>query len=155
MKYRFPGMNRTNSLDDLPTCGVLQKIAGCTSIQKTEHVAVIVVSAEDQHGSGRIGLLDLLSGLNAVQPRHDDVHQHDVGLQGPDRCYSLVPVACLPHHRYVTLLLQEIPHALPQHRMVVRQHYSDCFHGLSTNSVVNSFTTSLHLLTPPVTGLWS
>ena len=68
---------------------------------------------------------DLARGLDAVQPRHDQVHQHDVRSQGLRQPDALVAVAGLAHDRHVGLQLEEGAQALPHHLVIVHDQEAD------------------------------
>ena len=63
--------------------------------------------------------------LDAVQARHDEVHEHDVGLQGGDGVERGLAVGRLADDLDVVLQLEERPQALAHDRVVVDDEDAD------------------------------
>ena len=80
-----------------------------------------MVSTSTFAGPSRPGPGDLPGRLDAVHPRHADVHQHHVGLQRPHLVEGLQAVPGLADDREVLLGLQDHPEAGAQQRLVVDQ----------------------------------
>ena len=64
-------------------------------------------------------------GLDAVEPRHPHVHQHDVGARGGQPLHGLAAVACLAHDLEVVLAVDEHPEPGAHHLLVVDQEHPD------------------------------
>ena len=60
-------------------------------------------------------------GLNTIQFRHGDVHDHDVRVQLFGEFHRLLPVACLAHDLHVGLRFQDHPKALAHQGVIVGQ----------------------------------
>ncbi len=78
-----------------------------------------------QHQDARLWqqLLHLARRLDAIQLRHRDIHQDDVGLQALRLGYRLASIARLAHNLDVRLHAQHHLQACPQNGMVVgKQH---------------------------------
>ena len=65
-------------------------------------------------------------GVNPVQARHRDVHEHDVGTSRPGDLERFVPVNGLEDLRLVERALEQRANAGPHQRVVVSDQY---FHG--------------------------
>jgi hypothetical protein len=105
--------------------GRLQQEPAGTDLQGLEHV-VALEGGEDQH-PGLVAALaeDPPGGLQAVQPRHLDIHQHHGRAVPADRVDSLLAVLGLGHDLDAGLGLQNQPEAPADQRLVVGQDYGD------------------------------
>jgi hypothetical protein len=101
---------------------------GC---QRLVHVLVEVEGGEDHHPGRRACRRELPGGLEPVQVRHTDVHQHHVRLQPPGGRNGLDAVGGVAHHLDVGLGLQDHPEPRPDQLLVVGQQHAGG-HGSST-----------------------
>ena len=106
---------------------VLEEEAAGACPQRAEGVLVEVEGGEDQHA----GLVTRRRGgdgagrLDAVEHGHAHVHEHDVGPVELDEADGVGPVGRLADDLHVLLGLQDHAEALPQERLIVRQHQPD------------------------------
>ncbi len=102
---------------------VLEEEAAGTGAQRLHHVLVEVEGGQYQHLRRAVppGPGDLPGRLHPVHPRHADVHQHHIGLQGTHLVERLEAVSGLADDRDVLLGLQNHPEARAQKRLVVDQ----------------------------------
>ena len=82
-----------------------------------------VVSTITRGASSRAG--EQPGRLDAVEPRHPHVHQHDVGAGGGQPLHGLAAVARLAHDLEVVLAVDEHPEAGAHHLLVVDQEHPD------------------------------
>ena len=97
--------------------------------------------------SGRCGA-DAADGLDAVDARHDEVDERDVGLQARDRLHRLLAVGGLPHDVDVVLQGEEAPQPLAHDRVVVGDEDAD-HRGTSRTMVVPAPGCDSMLSVPP------
>ena len=91
---------------------------------------------------------DAPDGLDAVDARHDEVHERDVGLQARDRLHRLLAVGGLPHDLDVLLQGEEGAQALAHDRVVVGDEDAD-HRGTSRTMVVPAPGRDSMLSVPP------
>jgi hypothetical protein len=68
---------------------------------------------------------DLAGGHEAVQQRHPDVHQDDVGLPGPGQVHGLDAVGRFPDDIDAGLAGQNHPESGPDQPLVVSDQHGD------------------------------
>ena len=81
-------------VEELLRAGVLQQEAAGPCLQGVEEVVVAVEGGHDDDVPQVLGD-EVAGGLDAVHPRHLDVHQHDVGAGRPRLLDRLEPVGGL------------------------------------------------------------
>ena len=117
---------------DLLRRRVLEHEPARASPQRVVDVVIEAERGQDQHPRGRLGTHDPAGGLDAVQNRHADVHEHHVGPEPPGGCNRVLAVAGLPHHGGLRLVLQDLAQADPDQRLVVGDQ--QCRHGAGVHS---------------------
>jgi hypothetical protein len=122
-EHRLAGGDHPDGLHELVGGRVLEQEPAGPGPQCLDHVLVEIEGGQHQHlrravppGSG-----DLPGRLHTVHPRHADVHQDHVGLQGPHLVERLEAVSGLADDREVLLGLQDHPEAGTQQGLVVDQ----------------------------------
>jgi hypothetical protein len=104
----------------------LEQEARGAGAQRLEDVGVLVEGGEDQHARLRRRQREDLAGRGqAVEARHADVHQHDVGAQARGERHRLVTVGGLAHHLEVGLGAQDHAKARAHELLVVGEHDLD------------------------------
>src|SRR5207342_3536326 len=113
----------------------LQHIAGGPRGERLADVGRVVLHR--QHEDAGVGRLDpdLGGGIDAARPGHDDVEQHDVGLELARHPHGLLPIARLADCLEVVLALEEESEARPYDSVIVDDQDPD-HAGTSTTSVV-------------------
>ena len=71
---------------------LLDQVAAGARPQRLDDLLVLFVPREDQDPRVGAALADLPGGVQPVEPRHHDVHQHDVRLHALGRRRRLPPV---------------------------------------------------------------
>ena len=74
---------------------------------------------EDDDACGRQEPADLLRRLNAIQFRHGNVHDDDIGFQLPRLLYRFPPRHRFPDHLDVSLCFQEETQTVKDDAMVI------------------------------------
>src|SRR5262249_55546637 len=120
---------------DLFRRGVLQQETARARQQPAEDVLVEVESsAQDPPGRLRRQRDDSLSRLDAVTPRHPDVHHYDVGAEHGRPAGCLQPVSRLAGDLKIGLGADQLSQAGPYHRLVVGKQDPDGHQGLGRNA---------------------
>src|ERR1044071_1580349 len=84
LQERLAARGRVNRGDEGFKCDVFQEIAVRAGAQCTEKIRVVVERGEDENRRRRKALANARRRLNAVEPRHAQVHQHDRRMQRLD-----------------------------------------------------------------------
>ena len=116
--------------------GVLEQVARRARLDGAQDVGVGLVGGEHDDPGARHGFEQPRGGVDAVQPRHPQVHQHHVGGQRAGRRDGLLARARLADHHDVGLAVEHAAHTRPYDRMVVHQQHRDHAVGTSTRTVV-------------------
>ncbi len=80
--------------------------------------------------------LDLPRGLDAVEFGHGDIHDHDVGLEGPGLLNGLPAMNGPSDHDQVRLRLQEGGEPVQDETVVIREKDLDAHRATSTTTRV-------------------
>src|SRR4029077_13503896 len=95
LKERLAGGDDTHRVHELGGLYALQQESARPGTKRTEDVLVEVKGRQNDHAGTsqlRVGR-DQMGGLDAVQPGHADVHQHDIGLIPARNSDGIAPVA--------------------------------------------------------------
>ncbi len=76
----------------------LEHIAACTGPHRRKDRVVVLEHGDDDDADVRAGRHDAPRGLDAVDARHLDVHQHHIGLQGRGLVDGILARGRLTHH---------------------------------------------------------
>ncbi len=122
-----PSGDHAHRPDELLRFGVLHEEAARARPQRLEDVLVDLERREDQHPHRGVGLVgdDPAGGLDPVELRHADVHEHDVGPRAPHHRDRLGAVVGLAHHLDVVLGVEEDPESGSHERLVVGEGDAD------------------------------
>jgi hypothetical protein len=120
--------------------GALEQEAAGSCPDRLEHPGLVVEGGQDQHPRAATLRRQLPGGLHAVQVRHAQVHEDDVGLERPALLDSLPTAPRLGHHPEVGLGLEQQAQAGPQQGVVV--HQDDPDHGAPTEDTGSSASTA-------------
>ena len=82
---RVARRHRADRPDQLRALGALEQVAAGAGAHRREHRLVVVVHRQHEDRDVRRRVDDPARGLDAVEPGHVDVHQHDVRVPGRDR----------------------------------------------------------------------
>ena len=85
-----------DGLHDFLDGAVLDQVPHGSGLEGPGHDVAVVVHREHDDGDARLGAVDQPGGLHAVEDRHGDVHQHDVGQQLLGQAERLLAVGRLP-----------------------------------------------------------
>jgi hypothetical protein len=106
--------------------GVLEQEPAGPRAQRLVHVVVQVERGEDEYLGPVPERAEQPAGRReAVQHRHPDVHEHDVGVERPGLGHGGLAVRSVAHHEQVGLRGEQRTEALPHHRLVVRDQHLD------------------------------
>ncbi len=86
--------------------------------------------AQGDHAGVRRGRRQAARGFDAVQLRHGDVHDHDVGLQAFGQFHGFAAVAGLADDLHVGLRAQDHFEALAHHGVIVSEQDANCVSSL-------------------------
>ena len=100
---------------------MLQQISTHTGLDQFADVFVFFVRREDEYLRLGTALHDLARGFDAVEKRHGDVQQHDVGSQFFRHLHGFASMFGFANHFNIALCFEEKPKAFPHHRVVVNQ----------------------------------
>src|SRR4051794_40020982 len=103
---------------------VLEQKAARASVQGVVHVVVLVERRQHQHPAVGLGT-DGAGGLDAVEVRHADVEEGDVGMVFAYGRQRLEPVRCLGDHLDVGLRLEDHREATADEFLVVGDDDAD------------------------------
>jgi hypothetical protein len=119
--YRVAGRDRPDRGQQLLRLGVLQQEAAGAGAQRWEHVLVEVERGQDDHPRrrGAVAVDQHTSRLDAVEPGHADVHQHDVGGGDREPLERLAAVLRFADHGHVGLGVDHHPQTGADERLVV------------------------------------
>src|SRR5215469_14452943 len=132
-QQRVAGRDHPHGLGELASRGVLEQEAAGAGAQRLVHVVVQVEGGQNQDpGRAVAGRRDLPGGLQAVEHRHADIHEDDVGAQLSDPGDGLLPVDGLADHLDVGLGVEQDGKARPHHALVVGHDHADR-HGASSS----------------------
>jgi phosphatidylinositol alpha 1,6-mannosyltransferase len=106
-----------------------QKAAGAQAERRVDVVVQVEGGQHDDPGRIDVGQ-DASGGLDAVESRHADVHQHHVGPGAPDRLDGLGPVLGLGDH-VDAVRREDHPETGAYERLIVGDHDPQRGHGAS------------------------
>jgi hypothetical protein len=112
---------------------VLEQVADGAGVERLQDALPVRERREDDDG-GFCRLAEEPTGrLDAVEARHLEIHQHDVGFSLSRDAHSLVAVGGDADYLDAVGRPQEVLEPSPHHGVVVRQQHAD--HGDGTSSV--------------------
>jgi len=115
----FALRDRVEGGKELRGSGILEEIAASAGIEGAHDVGFVGMHAEhDDAGGGRL-FKDGLSGLNAVEERHGDVHNNDVGRQRGRKGDGVAAVIGFADDFEIGLALEESAEAGAHDGMIV------------------------------------
>ena len=71
---------------------------------------------------------DAPGSLDAVDPRHLQVHQYHVGQDARGHIHRLLPTRRLSHQFRVGQRIEQDPQPVPEYRVVIYYEYTYAFH---------------------------
>jgi len=80
-EYRLAAADPPDRKQDLGALGALEQVAPSAGLHGLEDGVVVLEHGQHQHPDMRADRQDPAGGLQAVEARHRDVHEDDVGLQ--------------------------------------------------------------------------
>jgi len=86
---------------------------------------VIIISGEDQHAHFRHAALDLADEADAADAGHVQIHQHDIGLNGPQLVQGLLGADGAAHHFKFLIRGEENAQAFQQQALVIHEENLD------------------------------
>src|SRR5215211_566694 len=138
-QQRLAGRDGSHSLRELARRRVLQQESAGTRAQRLVDVLVEVECREHQDPRRGIALgHQPPRRLDAVQTRHADVHDHDVGVE-PDRLvHGRGPILSFADDVDIGLRIEHSPQAAAHQRVVIRDQYADHFRVSSRGSLART-----------------
>ena len=118
--------DRLQSVAQLLENRTLSQVRHRAGAQRVPDVLLVVVHRDDDDARLRRDGHDQRSGLDAVQPRHGDVHQYDVGTMHGHGGQCLVAVGRFDHFIDFRHVREEGAQAAAHKRVVVREEQSHC-----------------------------
>jgi hypothetical protein len=114
---------------DLLGSGGLGQVAGGAGLERRIHPGVLRVNAQDQNPHAGMGRPEPARGLEAVQIRHGDVGDDEVG---PQPLHGFEQRVAIGHHSgHLAARLEELSQPFEHHRMVIGKKHSGTPHVLS------------------------
>ena len=114
-------MLQCDCLDDFADRGVFGDVADSASLQSAVEHITINVHGEHHDAHFLAGGDQSTGGLDAVDGRHGDIHQNNIGAHGQGDAYAFLAVLCFTEHRDA-FCFQGASQALAQHRVVVDEY---------------------------------
>src|SRR3954470_10295929 len=148
VQQRAAGVDGADRADELLRRDVLEQVAHRARPHRREHLVLVDEAREDDHARVRPLGANAPDGLDAVDARHDEVHERDVGRQARHRLHRLLAVRGLPHDLDVVLEGQEGAQALADDGVVVGDEHAD-HRGTSSTTVVPAPGRESMLSVPP------
>jgi hypothetical protein len=122
--------------DDVGVGCFFEDVAGGAGSERLAHVAGVVLHREHEHlRLGRV-LQHIGDGLDTALPRHDDIHQDDVGLLGPRLEDGLLRVTGFADYLDPLFGVEHVPEPAPDNSVVIDDQDADHGRGTSPASVV-------------------
>jgi hypothetical protein len=120
-QQRLAAGDDSDAVQELAGIGVLDQEPAGAGVQGVDDVFVMVERGEYQHVDvGEVGCFgDAAGGLEPVDVRHADVHEHDVGLGLADQVDRGRAVGGLAHHDHAGLVVDEGAEPGAHERLVV------------------------------------
>ena len=115
---------------------VLEQISGGPGLDRPDDVMVLVVGGEHDDADLRMLGGQAPDRRDAVEHRHAQVHEDDVGTVPADQGQRLPAVGGLGDHLQVRLGVEHAAQAVTDHRMVVGDEDPDAHVGTDTAIVV-------------------
>ncbi len=107
---------------------VLEQVPGRARLDRGNRVGVRVVGGEDQHPGARAAAGELGDRVDAVAPRHAQVHQDDVGIEAEHEVRGLGAAGALPEHGEAGSRGEHGAQSVPYDGMVVHEQQRDVSH---------------------------
>ena len=105
----------------LARANILQNEATGTRPQSAKGVLVQIKRRKDEHSRAGARGSDAPGGLDAVRPRHPDVHQYHVGAESPGQFDRRISVLGLAEYLQVALGFKDHPEPASEQWLVVSQ----------------------------------
>jgi hypothetical protein len=80
---------------ELPRLCVLEQVAGGAGSNRRQQLVIVEEARQDDHARLGDALAQRAHGRDAVEPRHHQIHQDDVGPQAGRRLDRFLPVGGL------------------------------------------------------------
>ena len=128
LKKVFPLMDFPDRAAHIMRGGLFEQKSHRARPDGVGDIGVVTVRGEHEHFGGGQFLANLPGGLQAVEQRHGDIHQHYVRAKVFGHRNGLPAVLCFADHFEVGLQFEHLAQSLPHNRMIFGQHYSDTFH---------------------------
>jgi hypothetical protein len=130
-EQRVAGGDGAHGGGELARRRALEQEAAGARAERLIDVLVVVERGEHEDACADAGVgLEPSRGLDPVDARHPDVHEHDVGRCAQRRLERLGAVRGLADHRDVVLALEDRPEPAPHQRLVVGEQDPD--HGAAS-----------------------
>ncbi len=112
-------MHFTNSFEQVVGSGLFDQVARGASFRQLLHVIIVAVGRQNEDLRTREGLSDLSCRLQAVQHRHRDINDGDIGGKFPGQLHRLSAVVGFAHNFDVLLSGQKGTQPLANHNMII------------------------------------
>ena len=109
VQQRLAAVGHADRAHELGRLDVLEQVAGGARAHRRQHLVLVEEARQDDHARGRRELAQALDRADAVELGHDEVHEHDVGLERGDRYERRSPSRGLADDLDVVLQLEERP----------------------------------------------
>jgi hypothetical protein len=78
-RVAFAGL--TDGVDQVRGADLFEHVPDRARLGGRQDVGVVAVGGEHEHAAAQSEFEDSASGLQAVEPRHDHIHDHDIGFE--------------------------------------------------------------------------
>src|ERR1019366_3323759 len=113
------GVDYADRVNDLGVDRLFQDVAANAGFERAIDFLVAIVAGEgDDLGLG-IDLANLFSGLDAIHPRHTQVHQRDIRTELAERIHRVAAAAGLGHQLHIRFVGQYRRDPFAYQRMVI------------------------------------
>jgi hypothetical protein len=120
-----PFLNLPNCGTHAVKAGLLDHIAHRTRVDGLFHIRIIAVRGKHEYFGGGNGFEKSASGLQSIEHRHGQVHEHQCGPQFIDHGNRLLTVARFADHLNIVFQVQNPSEFAAQEQVVVRQQNGD------------------------------
>src|SRR3989454_6954444 len=121
---RVAARDRAQRELELAAVGVLEQVAHGTCHERAPHRFVVAVHGDDDDARSRVFLCHPGGHFQAVESRHGDIQQRDVGLALTNEPQRFAAVARFRHHRDARQIREEREHARSDQRVIIRDQQS-------------------------------
>ena len=150
VQQRLAAVDHPDRAHELGGLDVLEQVARGARAHGGQHLVLVEEARQDDDARRGRELAQALDRADAVEPRHDEVHEHDVGLERRDRRERRLAVGRLADDLDVVLQLEERAQALAHDGVVVDDEDGDHARHLEASRSCRRRARSRRAASPPI-----